>query len=43
MIKFEIREIKASEIYLLREFLYEAIFQKDQENPLPKDIVDKQN
>lgn len=41
MIKFEIREIKASEIYLLREFLYEAIFQKDQENPLPKDIVDK--
>ena len=41
MIKFEIREIKASEIYLLREFLYEAIFQKDQENPLLKDIVDK--
>lgn len=32
MVNYKIREIKSSEIYLLKEFLYEAIFQKDEEN-----------
>ncbi|MFW6015156.1 MAG: N-acetyltransferase family protein [bacterium] len=41
MVNYEIREIKSSEIYLLREFLYEAIFQRDEENLLPKDIINK--
>ncbi len=41
MVTYRIREIKPSEIYLLKDFLYEAIFQRDEENPLPKDIINK--
>ena len=41
MVTYRIREIKPSEIYLLKDFLYEAIFQRDGENPLPKDIINK--
>ena len=41
MVTYRIREIKPSEICLLKDFLYEAIFQRDGENPLPKDIINK--
>lgn len=41
MVTYRIREIKPSEIYLLKDFLYEAILQRDEKNPLPKDIINK--
>ncbi len=34
-----IREIKLSEIPLLADFLYEAIFQPDEQNRLPRDVT----
>lgn len=34
-----IREIKPSEIPLLADFLYEAIFQPDEQNRLPRDVI----
>lgn len=34
-----IRDIKEEEIYLLEEFLYEAIFQSKGSKPLPRDII----
>lgn len=36
-----IRPLKQSEIYILSDFLYEAIFQKDNTSPLPKEIINK--
>lgn len=36
-----IRALKQSEIYILSDFLYEAIFQKDNTSPLPKEIINK--
>jgi len=36
---YKIRPIKPSEITLLKEFLYEAIFQRDENNLLPKEII----
>lgn len=36
-----IRPLKQSEIYILSDFLYEAIFQKDTINPLPKEIINR--
>lgn len=36
-----IREIKPSEVHLLENFLYEAIFQKDENNLLPRDVINK--
>lgn len=36
-----IRKIKKEEIGVLEDFLYEAIFQKDENNLLPKDIIKK--
>lgn len=36
-----IRPLKQSEIYILSDFLYEAIFQKDNAIPLPKEIINK--
>lgn len=36
---YTIREIKPMEMPLLADFLYEAIFQPDQQNRLPKDII----
>lgn len=41
MITFTIREIKQSEIYLLEDFLYEAIFQRDEDNLLPRDVTNE--
>ena len=38
-----IRKIKESEIYLLEDFLYEAIFQKDENNLISRDIVKQPN
>lgn len=36
---YTIREIKPSEINVLKDFLYEAIFQKDEDNLISKDII----
>ena len=38
---FIIRSLKESEFYLLRDFLYEAIFIPDGVDPPPRDIVEK--
>lgn len=38
---YEIREIKKEEIGVLEDFLYEAIFQRDENNLVPKDIIKK--
>lgn len=40
---FKVREIKESELYLLDEFLYNAIFQGDNEESLPRDITNNDN
>ncbi len=37
--KYKIRPIKSSEIYLLEEFLYNAVFQKDDKKPIPGSII----
>lgn len=39
--KYIIRPIKTSEIYLLEEFLYNAVFQKDEKNPIPRSIINE--
>jgi len=39
--EYNIREMKASEYPLLEEFLYEAIFQRDEMNLLPKSVIEK--
>jgi len=36
---YSIREIKQSEIPLLADFLYEAIFQRDKHNLLPREVI----
>jgi ribosomal protein S18 acetylase RimI-like enzyme len=36
-----IREMKPSETYLLKDFLYEAIFQKDETQKLPREIINE--
>lgn len=36
-----IREMKSEEYSLLKDFLYEAIFQPDENNLAPKDIINK--
>ena len=41
MINYEIRDIKKYELPLLKDFLYEAIFQRDEENLLPKQIINE--
>ncbi|MDQ2085046.1 GNAT family N-acetyltransferase [Herbivorax sp. ANBcel31] len=41
MSEYIIREIKDSEIYLLKDFIYEAIFQKDEDTPLPKSVINQ--
>ena len=38
---FIIRELKQQEYPLLEEFLYQAIFQKDPENPIPREEINK--
>ena len=37
--KYVIRNIRENEIYLLDDFLYEAIFQRDEDILVPKDII----
>lgn len=41
MLDYEIRPLKPDELYLLEEFIYEAIFQRDQKNLLPRSIVEQ--
>lgn len=38
---YSIREIKKEEICVLSDFLYEAIFQRDETNLVPRDIINK--
>ena len=39
--KYIIREMHSHEYPLLDDFLYEAIFQRDETNLLPKSIIEK--
>lgn len=39
--KYIIREMKSSEYLLLEDFLYEAIFQRDETNLFPRSIIEK--
>ena len=39
MKKYVIRELKANEYYVLKDFLYEAIYQKNEKSMLPKEVV----
>ena len=41
MMDFKIREIRPTEMHLMKTFLYEAIFQTDNESPLSKDIINE--
>lgn len=36
-----IRPIKTNEIPLLADFLYEAIFQRDENNPIPRSVIEQ--
>ena len=38
---YSIRPIKGEEIHLLRDFLYEAIFQRDEKKLLPRSVVEQ--
>ena len=38
---YEIRPIKRDEIPLLQDFLYEAVYQKDENNPTPRSIIEE--
>ena len=38
---YKIRPIHTDEIYLLNDFIYEAIFQRDENNLLPRDVIFK--
>ena len=38
---YQIRPMMQSEIYLLKDFAYEAIFQKDEQNLLPRSEIEK--
>lgn len=38
---YRIREMRPDEYPLLSDFLYEAIFQKDETNPAPKTIINE--
>ncbi len=38
-LEYTIREIRPGEIGILEDMLYEAIFQEDESNPLPKDVI----
>jgi len=39
--KYEIRPIKRDEIPLLQNFLYEAVYQKDENDPIPRSIIEE--
>ena len=36
---YKIRKINKSEVHLLEEFVYEAIFQRDEKNLIPRDVL----
>ena len=38
---YQIRSIKDDEVPLLSDFLYEAIFQRDENNPIPRSIINQ--
>jgi Acetyltransferases len=38
-----IRELRDSEAYILEDMLYEAIFQPDESNPIPREIINQPN
>jgi ribosomal protein S18 acetylase RimI-like enzyme len=38
-IKYQIREMRIDEKYILEDMLYEAIFQPDESKPLPREII----
>lgn len=40
--KYIVREMRPQEYLLLEDFLYEAIFQRDETNLVPKSIINKQ-
>jgi len=40
-LNYQIRPMMQSEIYLLKDFAYEAIFQKDEQNLLPRSEIEK--
>lgn len=39
--KYNIRPIETKELSLLEEFLYNAVFQKDEKNPIPRSIINE--
>ena len=39
---YRIRKLKKAEYPLLKEFLYQAIFQRDKKNPIPRSVLDDQ-
>lgn len=41
MENYTVRNMKDSEFYLLEDFLYEAIFQRDKNNLLPRSVVNQ--
>ena len=41
MCDYFIREIDRSEYFVLKDFLYEAIFQRDPNNLLPRDVIEQ--
>lgn len=41
MHEYAIRKIAPTEIHILKDFLYEAIFQRDETNLLPRDIINE--
>lgn len=43
MDNYFIRELKNNEAYILEDMLYEAIFQPDESNPIPRDVINQPN
>jgi len=41
MINYTIRAARPSEIHLLEDFIYEAIFQRDEKNLLPRNVINQ--
>ena len=39
--EYNIRKMKTDEVELLEEFLYQAIFQRDKESPIPRDVLEQ--
>ncbi len=39
--EYQIRPIQRDEIPVLQDFLFEAIFQRDERNPLPREVIEK--